>query len=87
MPVSPIAQAAVQSVGNADLFHLLSRTVIDGATVTVKAMPVARGCVIHTATQIRNQDGSHAVSESLCFVSDMRLEPDTNFGFKLIPER
>ncbi len=84
---APTTTPAVQSIGNAELLQVLSRVVsTDGLTTTIRAMPVAGGCLIHTATQL-HVSASYALSEALVFLPNVRIEPDINGGHKLLAER
>jgi len=73
-------------VGNAATFQLLckSSSAIEGWTKSTTAMSLESGCLVQTTTQQLNKDGSYALSESLCFIPNTRIDADVNGGKKLV---
>lgn len=76
----------VQVVGNGDAFQLLCKasSETEGWMKSTKAMQLPHGCLVQVTTQQRNPDGSYAVAEALCWVTNARIAPDVNGGRKLV---
>lgn len=75
------------AVGNTDMFQLLCKASSQGEgwMKSTKAMEIrGKGCVVQVTTQQRNPDGSYAVAEALCFVSNVHIVDDEGGGRKLV---
>jgi hypothetical protein len=76
----------VKVVGNGDTYRLLCKASSsnEGWMKSSKAMQVPGGCVVQVTTQQRNEDGSYAVAEALCYVPGVQIADDINNGRKLV---
>jgi len=67
--------------GDGDTFKLISKasSVNEGWMKSTKAMEIdGVGCVVQVTTQQRNPDGSYAITDSVTFVPDTKIEETTN---------
>ena len=73
-------------IGNPDTFQLLCKasSESEGWMQSTKALLIEKACLVQVTTEKRNPDGSYAISEAICFVPNVSINPDVNGGKKLV---
>lgn len=79
----------IVTFGNGDSFQLLFKASSEkeGWMKSTKAMQTDDGCIVQVTTQQRNDDGTYAIAEAVCYVPNVHIVKDVNNGRKLVSDR